>query len=484
MENSGQTRASRQAVVRELRTYLVLCEALTPALTAAAIWLFVWGAVVLALRFLQGVAAIDLVWGLTGAPVALLVTGYFAWRERPGDAMLGRVLDSRSNCGGMLAAEYEGVDVTQWQSRMPEVTVPEVRWRDRRVLWLLVSSMLFAALGFGLPQPDEQSLGRPMQLGEIAESLGSQIDVMEEEDAIEEVEANELRDELQRIEDSASGRDPSKTWEALDHLSEALQREAGELADAGAESLARADAAAQLADAIEETRNQDPGADLTKAMQELGKALHRMRTENQAMAGDLSQELIRAASEQLKGLSPEQIRELRKSLGKCSAKTRQTLKRLAAKGLIDPQKLAQALRKGAADPKAMAELLQECGLGKCAGGGDGQGNEGMAGFGEGQPGNVPGRGGVNRGPGTAPITWSGTTDEFGAAFKEQRLPDTAAVDFSQSELKAITAEAPVVGDAAPDGVNALGNADDGGGAAVEHRILPRHRGAVQRYFSP
>ena len=82
--------------------------------------------------------------------------------------------------------------------------------------------------------------------GEI-QSLEEQVTVLEKEDVIEAEEAKTLREKLEKMGKDASGVDPVKTWEALDHIQDNLKRvaeKAAEEATAEAEELSEAEYAA------------------------------------------------------------------------------------------------------------------------------------------------------------------------------------------------------------------------------------------------
>lgn len=94
-----------------------------------------------------------------------------------------------------------------------------------------------------------------------------------------------------------------------------------------------------------------------------------------------------------------------------------------------------------------------------------------------------GQGGVDRGRGDAPMTWTDGTEEDGAKFKEQVLP--VGGDLTTAQLVGVSRAAP---NETPDdgaGVStggALTSARAGAGAAHVSVLLPEHRRVVERYF--
>ncbi len=94
----------------------------------------------------------------------------------------------------------------------------------------------------------------------------------------------------------------------------------------------------------------------------------------------------------------------------------------------------------------------------------------------------PGRGGVTRGPGAAKLNYDNEVKEEGLKFKEHELPE-GAVTALKSQVVAVSRGSPEK-DAKPGdaGSGALAGSASGGGSANTQTVLPRHRGAVERYF--
>jgi hypothetical protein len=89
---------------------------------------------------------------------------------------------------------------------------------------------------------------------------------------------------------------------------------------------------------------------------------------------------------------------------------------------------------------------------------------------------------VTRGPGAAKLNYDNETKEDGLKFKEQELPEGALTSL-KSQVIAVSKGAPEKeprpGEA---GSGALAGAATGGGSANTQTVLPRHKGAVERYF--
>lgn len=92
----------------------------------------------------------------------------------------------------------------------------------------------------------------------------------------------------------------------------------------------------------------------------------------------------------------------------------------------------------------------------------------------------PGRGGISRGRGDAPLTF-GEPGERESEFAAQALP-AARFAESSTEFAGVATGAPRVAPIETGPVS--GNSESAAGApSAERRIAPRHRDAVRRFFS-
>jgi hypothetical protein len=94
-----------------------------------------------------------------------------------------------------------------------------------------------------------------------------------------------------------------------------------------------------------------------------------------------------------------------------------------------------------------------------------------------------GRGGTGKGPGKTEMTFGDKSSEAGVGFKDTPLPPDPK-SLQDGGVAGVGAQAPQVG---KPGVGAaqsgsLTGAAAGGGSANTAVVLPRHRGAVGRYF--
>jgi predicted transcriptional regulator len=341
-----------------------------------------------------------------------------------------------------------------------------LRWRKARAFGLLAASFAFILISLLAPVRFATiNVSRPLDVRREAETLSSQLEALKEAQIIERSRAEALEQKLDKLSREASGEDPAKTWEALDHLNDAVEkaaRDAAEAAGARQERLARAEA---LAEGLMGADQLDSKT-ITEAMKTLGKMTQDAIKENESLAGDLSPETLEAIKSG--SLKAENLKDLSKALGRNKSALNQKLSKLARSGVIDPKSLKSGAQGDRLDNSGLAKFLKE--------------NAGKISVDEATLQWRAGKGGLDRGRADAAMTWTDGSSEKGAKFKEKVLPPSSLAGLKDSQLVGLSATAPQV---ATDGVaahGALNSAASGGGSAYTQTILPRHRGAVKRYF--
>lgn len=457
--------ANHEQPIRQFIRRLALLLAFKQSLTFVTIWLFVWGAVALILRAAVATPRKPLLWGAIGIVVAVVIAVTFARRQLPSRASVRALLDDRNDCGGLLMA---GADAEIGDWRTPEITLPRLRWQKARAFALLAASVAFLSISLIAPvRFAATNAARPMDVGREVENLSAQIEALKEAEVIEETKAEMLEQKLDQIGAESSAEDPAKTWEALDHLADAVEKaakEAAENANIRQEELARAEA---LAEGLMSGSDQLDPKTLTEAMQTLNEMMQGAMKENESLAGDLSpetQEAIKNGS-----LKPEHLKDISKALSQNRSAMNQKLSKLAKSGTINPGSLksAQANR---SDNSGLAQFLKENAQKMSVAEALGEWCEN------------PGKGGVDRGRGDAAMTWTDGTSEKDAKFKEKVLPPSVIAGLNDSQLVGLSASAPVADTSGIAAHGALNSAASGGGSAHTQTILPRHKGAVRRYF--
>jgi hypothetical protein len=212
---------------RHLATLLVFKYAL-PLVTAYAL---VWGTAVLTLRAAAGVERKPLLWGLAGLAVCLAAAIARTRRRLPAATAIRALLDEQSGCGGLLMAGAEQ-DLGGWRQRLPALTPPRVRWDGRRAAALLAIAAGFLLLSFLAPQGlADLSSGTPLEIDQEIGRLLQQIDLLKGESILDTKRAETLAEKLAQLHEHASGKDPVRTLEAVDHVRKIARESAREAAE-------------------------------------------------------------------------------------------------------------------------------------------------------------------------------------------------------------------------------------------------------------
>ena len=472
-----------------------------------------------------------LTWGLLALPVL--------WA-----AAVRAAVDRMGEAGGLVVAagEVERRSLAAWSGRAARVAAPAVAWRGGRAWGLLGLGAVLVLVAFALPDRLVRVMepARPLDVSGPLGELERQVEVLAEQQVLDEREARELREKLDQVRADAEGNDPSKTWDALDHLRDTVDDAAAEAAEQAlrqtqalteAEALAQAVAEAQaagdedamkqaMADAAAELRElaardalprdmagldagqlrqmldalKDAGVELPKGgaaeraaelakiaqniddpmlrelMDQMARELERVLRENPKLAQELAEKMAKAAGQCQGGgqLSPEQMKALLEVIKSGKLDLKQMLEALRDAQLADAEAARLAEDMGELDAAALRQYL--AGLkpgtsaGACAGG-------------------IPGRGGINRGPGHGPLQLTGNSDEQGVMFKPVVLPPAKLEAMKDAQLVRVSASAPTThGEAPASSGGALDPATAAGGGAATDVILPRHEDAVRRFF--
>jgi hypothetical protein len=465
--NPRSNSAHHDQSIRQFIRRLALLLAFRQSLTFVTVWCFLWGAVALVLRAASATTRRQLLWGAIGIAVAAIAAAVVSRRRLPSRDSVRAMLDSRNDCGGLLMAGADA-DLGAW--RTPEITLPRLRWRKARAFGLLAAASAFVLISLLAPvRFAATGASRPMDVGREVENLSAQIEALKEAQVIEEAKAEALEQKLDQLGQEASGEDPAKTWEALDHLNDAVEKaakEAAETANARRERLARAEA---LTEGLMAGGDQLDSKTMTEAMRTLGEMTREAVKENESLAGDLSPETLEAIKSG--SLKAEHLKDLSKALSQSKSALNQKLSKLSKSGQfgrINPNALKGGAQANRRDNSGLARFLKE--------------NAEKMSVDEATLQWCEGKGGVDRGRGDAAMTWTDGSSEKDARFKEKVLPPSSIAGLNDSQLVGLSASAPTAGANGVAAHGALNSAALGGGSAYTQTVLPRHRGAVKRYF--
>jgi hypothetical protein len=462
MRTDGSPANKDRAIASFIRG-LAIMMTVRYSLTFTTVWFFLCGVATLSLRVATGQRKIELIWLVTGGLPAILLAGLLAVRRLPDRNAVSALIDQRSRCGGLLMAS-DRVDIGAWESRMPDFSEPRILWHARRAIVVMIASMLFALVSFLVPvATGAMDSERPLDVANEVARIAADTNVLKDEQIIDATQAESLQTQLDSIKAEANGQDPVKTWEALDHLRDAMSKTADEAAD----KLARQNEHLAQAQVLSETLGRDgSGLDsklMTQAMKELQSQMRSAggdQQATQAIPGELA-DALKSGS-----LTKEQMKELTEALKQSKANLARKLGKLSDARLIDLKKVKQCENAGKCDSAGLAEFLKE--------------NEESMTVSEMM--RAWGKGGVDRGRGDAPMTWTDPSSERGARFKEKVLPSSLA-GLKDSELVGRSVGAPDVEKLSSQRSGALNGAAAGGGSAFSHTVLPRHRRAVNTYFA-
>ena len=449
--------------IRKFRIKMAMLLILKKTLAVATVWALAWGTVVIILRGAIGISRLPLLVGGIGLILAIACAVVLALRQIPTRTALRATLDKHSGAGGLMMAA-ETIELGNWRKQMPSIRLPHLRWRGGTSWGRFAGAALFVCISFLIPQRFvEISKAQPLDIREEVEQLADEIDVLKEEEIIELAEAETLEEKLAQLQAEASGEDPVKTWETLDHLADTLSQES---ADAAQDALSETEHLTEAETLSEGLINEgsEMAADLlAESMATLSGLVQEAAQENALLAAQLPD---------LKGdadsLTLEQLKEISAALRFIKGDIYDQLVKLHEVNLIDSETLKACEKLGQCNSEGLAAFLAEnaesMSVAQCIGG-------------------WCRSGGINRGRGDAPMTWTDQTTEEGAKFKAEALPLSNIASLETSELVGLSVAAPSVetSSLSPES-GGLSGATAGGGSSFNQTVLPRHKGAVKRYF--
>ena len=448
--------------IRKFRIKLAALLVLKKTLAFATVWGLIWGTVVIVLRAVIGMPPVVLLIGAIGLIVAIGCAVVLALRQIPTRTALRASLDKHGGAGGLVMAA-ETVELGNWRKQMPSIRLPRLHWRGGVYWTRFVGAILFVCISLLIPQRFvEISKAQPLDIREEVKQLADGIDVLKEEEIIELAEAEMLEGNLNQLQAEASGEDPVKTWESLDHLADTLSQES---ADAAQDALSETEHLTEAETLSEGLINEGSEMDaelLAESMAALSGLVQEAAQENASLAAQLPD-----LEGDTNSLTLEQLKEISAALRFTKSDIHDRLMKLHEVHLIDLETLKACEKLGQCNSDGLAAFLAENADSMSV-------VEGIAGW---------CRGGVRRGPGHAPMTWSDGTTEEGAKFKAEALPLSDIASLEDSEIVGLSIGAPSVETSSlPSQSGGLSGATAGGGSSFNQTVLPRHKGAVKRYF--
>ena len=447
--------------ITALRRRLVALMAWNACVWGVAGMGFACGAAVLLWRVL-GRPLNDLtVFALVGLAVACGIAALLSLRRRPSAAAVAALMDARLAGGGLIMATEAG-QADGWAAADVRL-VPH--WQGRIPGMVFLAALSFLVLAFTVPLTGGiPFVERPLEIEALVEQMEERVELLEEIGLIEEEQAQEWKTLMHALQQESSGTDPAATWEALDQLAERFEDAAAvEMEERRWEVQKREELIAALKAALQAY---DENREMADAARKELSALLKKASETNPNLKELLESLPQFGMQQVMAgvLTQEEARMLAERLAQMTEEDLQRMQQMLQQGLCQS---SAGLRPGS--DESLKKFLEEnpgcTNLMMCAG--------------------ISPRGGygVNRGPGTAPISWLGDSSEEGVGFKEQMLPTSKLDSLANSELVGESLGAPEADTGAAGSTGGgLEGAQASDSAAAVHAVLPRHRGAVDRFF--
>lgn len=451
-------------IIRQISRRWLLLDCASEFLQWLAFAVLLWGCLLLTVRIAAMTEVFRPGWLMVGLGlIAGVMAVHRAWRRRPKDAALRAWLDDRHGLGGlfMLAGER---DLGSWSGRLAPEVHARFRWRPGKPLLALAGALVFSGLCGWIPiHRHAPEGGQSLAIHRLLDGFEARLDDLERLELLDQATLDTFRGDLAKLaqEAQAGAQNPEQIWRTLDEW----ERNLG------------ARVAAETAALAESLRTQKSMEDLAHRVAEQVTFLDEA-TQQQAMSG------LHALFSEMAPETLQQLQELSNQLpATLSPKAAENLARLLAmsresrQGLLEHQASSQAMSeaqlmdlrdflerdlsdeqlKDFLDQSNMA-AEQRTALFQCL-------NNGR-----------PGEDG-----GSAPLTWKDEDILEEGPFQAQVLP-TGKARMEDTLLLGERRGAPGEDEPGTATYDGLTHAAAGSGLARTQALLPKHRGAIGRYF--
>ena len=417
-------------------------------------------------------AAHLMAWAWIAIAVALLLSAGVAWlqarRHFESLAAARVLLEERLGLHARLSSAAAGVG--EWPERRIDLDLRwpvQIRWQRPLLAILLVAMMLTAATVVPIADAgavERRTIESPTDVVVVTNWL----DQLRREKAIDQTSANELTERIESILER-----PADTW--YEH---ATLEAAGTLREQTAVDLAQMAqnlaSAARAAENLAGAERSSADAAVEEAASTLAAAAGKLSAGGIRPAADTARRLGSAAPDALADLTPDELESLAEALRSNRAALEAALARAKDFDLSTLGPDADHLLDANCDDCTPCGECRECKDGKpcrkgrcvtCAG-------------------RRAGRGGINRGPGEAPMK-AGREEDLATRRVEQIHSPTDIARAAAGELLEVVDGDHAVDEGAYQGPQAGGTAQgngDGGGPTRIDNLLPREQDAVRRFF--
>ena len=406
----------------------------------------------------------------------LFISLFTALRKRPSPEQIITLLDRVNHSGGMLLSASEIID-SGWEEKLAVNELPAIKLHSPKAFVIFAAALLFIFAAYLAPPAVKAAInGSHMDIRNETETLTEQLQVLEDEKIITQKEALNLREQMEKMEKNAAGEDPVKTWEAIDHMKESLSSKAQEFAEKAARKAETLTLSQKALQALKDARKGASASDYNMAMGEMAKLMQKLVENSPKLSEKLSQELKDMLAEgkldmdgleQLlnsQQLTQKQLEALLKKLkerglcnkgGKCNSGECET-KMITRENFDELMKMLDEASGGKDGKCSMTYMLAVC---------------------------CPGKGGINRGRGDAPMTWNDKEiSRDDVKLKAVALPGDAVSSLKKSKLLGISYGA---AETNPDAVISTGHLSGvkvKGTKTNRFVLMPKHRTVIKKYF--
>ena len=452
--------------------------------------LFLAGVVTLVVRFADPGARIWIL-GCVSAGIALVASAIgvaSALRRSPPIGVCVSALDAKSEAGGLfMCAGEDGAEA--W--KRPAERVPEVVTSDMRPVATMVAlALAFAVLPLVLPQSAFSAVSAELiaSIENIVERELAKTAEMREEDLLPEETAAAISEEIERLAKNAGTADTARVLEALDHISNELNRAAEESIGAIAEERMALQAANAVVSALTEalqngafSESDFAGGDMKAALSSLADFVAAMPFSDETR--EALEKMLADCEAGASVLDEESMKKLAEFLQQCDAAQAGRLARMADMKSLDPRtldKLRQACENGGSctNSGSCSASLAAMLAAYCEGGEEGENGACDVSV-------LTESWGISRGDAPpAPLTWTEQVSKEGTGFNDEFLSMPDLPPLESAQLIGVSASAPEVADVPAEvGGGALDSSGEKSGTTAAATVLPRHRDAVKHYFS-
>lgn len=408
----------------------------------------------------------------------LFISLFTALRRRPSQEQIITLLDRVNHSGGMLLSASEMAE-SGWEAKLAVNELPVIKLHSPKAFFIFAAALLFVFAAYLAPPAVKAAMnGSHMDIKNETQALTEQLQVLEEEKIITQKEAMNLREQMEKMEKNAAGEDPVKTWEALDHMKESLSSKAQEFAEKAARKAETMALSQKVLEALKEARKNASASDHNMAMDEMAKLMQKLAENSPELSENLSKELKNMLCEgkltmdgleQLlnsQQLTQKQLEALMKKLkerglcnksgGNCSSGEGET-KMVTRENFEELMKMLDEASDGKCGKCSMTYMMAVC----CA----------------------PGKGGISRGRGDAPMTWNDKEiSRDDVKLKAVALPGDAVSSLKKSKLLGVSYGAAETNPNAVISTGHLSGVEVKGTRTNRFVLMPKHRTVIKKYF--